>query len=120
MEDELSNIFSQSDGEIDNDKLLKYLNGELTPEENHEVEKEMISSGMMNDAVEGLQSVPNRSKLKFYEKELQSKLKKQLQKRDQKRESKKIKELPWLYIAIVIVILLVIISYAIIHHSMQQ
>lgn len=119
MADELSNIFSKSDGDTDNDKLLKYLNGELSPEEMHEVEKEMVDSLMMNDAVEGLQAVSNKNKLEQYQREIQSKLKQQLKKRNQKRESKKIKELPWLYISIIIIILLITISYIVIRQNLQ-
>lgn len=118
MADELSNIFSKSAGNTDNDKLLKYLNNELSPEERHEIEKEMIDSGMMSDAVEGLQAVSNKKKLEQYQREIQSKLKQQLKKRDQRRESKKIKELPWLYISIIIIILIIIISYIVIRQNL--
>ena len=55
--DELKDILSNSNKDIDNQKLMDYLSGKLSAEEKHDVEKEMSGSDFMNDAVEGLEKI---------------------------------------------------------------
>jgi anti-sigma factor RsiW len=54
MSDDLLNILSNSNKDIDNQKLMDYLSDKLSAEEKHEVEKTLVDSELMNDAVEGL------------------------------------------------------------------
>ena len=57
MSDELLNILSNSNKDIDNQKLMDYLSGKLSAGEKHDFEKTLVDSEMMNDAVEGLQKI---------------------------------------------------------------
>ena len=52
MNDDLLNILSNSNKDIDNQRLMDYLSGKLTEKERHEVEKMMAGDDFMNDAVE--------------------------------------------------------------------
>ena len=57
MNDELLNILSNSNKDIDNQKLMDYLSGKLSADEKHDFEKALVDSEMMNDAVEGLEKI---------------------------------------------------------------
>ena len=60
MSDELLNILSNSNKDIDNQKLMDYLSDKLSQEEKHEFEKSMVDSEMLNDAIEGLEKFKNK------------------------------------------------------------
>jgi len=62
MNNDLLNILSNSNKDIDNQQLMDYLSGHLSPEQLHEVERSMADSEFMNDAVEGLQNIPNKKR----------------------------------------------------------
>ncbi|MEJ7673526.1 MAG: hypothetical protein WKF59_12665 [Chitinophagaceae bacterium] len=81
MDDKLIDILSNSNKDIDNQKLMNYLSGKLSAEEKHEVEKQMADSDFMNDAVEGLDEVKNKKELAFFVEQLNSELHKQLEKK---------------------------------------
>jgi hypothetical protein len=51
MKNELIKILSDSNKDIDNQKLMDYLSDKLSAEEIHEMEKLMVNSPLVNDAV---------------------------------------------------------------------
>ena len=55
MSDNLKDILANLNKDIEQDKLLDYLNKKLPAAEAHEVEKQMADDAFMNDAVEGLE-----------------------------------------------------------------
>jgi anti-sigma factor RsiW len=114
MADDLLNILSNSNKDIDNQKLMDYLSGKLSQQERHELEKEMASSEMMNDAVEGLTSIASQQKIQGYVDQLNKDLHKQLQEKKAKRQRRKIKDEPYIYLAIILILLLIIIAYMVI------
>ena len=61
MDEDLLNILSNSNKDIDNQKLMDYLSGKLSEGEKHEIEKEMMDSEMMNDVLEGLEKFKNKN-----------------------------------------------------------
>ena len=63
--DELKDILSDSNKDIDNQKLMDYLSGQLTAEERHDMEKEMADSPFVNDAVEGLEEIKDKKNVEF-------------------------------------------------------
>ncbi len=95
--------------------LVNYLNGNLPAEEAHKVEEQMAASPFVNDAVEGLQEFSNRHKLSEYVRELNKNLKRQTNKKKQKMEKRKIKDLKWVVLSVVIILLLCFIAYYIIN-----
>jgi len=114
MNDELLNILSHSNKDIDNQKLMDYLSNKLSQEEKHAFEEEMAGSDMLNDAVEGLGEVKDKKKIKEFTDKLNADLQKRLTKKKSRKEKLKLKSQPWLYFAIVIILLLLVICFVVI------
>jgi len=114
MSDDLKDILSNLNHDIEQDKLLDYLNKKLSAPEAHEVEKQMADDEFMNDAVEGLEKFDNKKDLSLYVEQLNRDLKKQLAKKRMRKEKRKLKDQPWLYFAIIILLVLLIICYVVI------
>ncbi|HRI26230.1 MAG TPA: hypothetical protein PLZ45_16245 [Ferruginibacter sp.] len=111
MSDELKDILSNLNKDIEQEKLLDYLNKKLPASEAHELEKQMADDEFMNDAVEGLEEFKDKKDLSLYVQQLNSDLKKQLDKKKKRKEKRKLKEQPWLYISILVLLVLVVICY---------
>jgi anti-sigma factor RsiW len=120
MDDKLFNILSNSNKDIDNQKLMDYLSGKLSAEEKHEFEKLMADSDLVNDAVEGLETMKNKKDISLYVEQLNTDLHKQLDKKKKRKEKRKLKDQPWLYLAIVLLLLLVVISFIVIKRYMDS
>ena len=120
MDDKLIDILSNSNKDIDNQKLMDYLSGKLSADEKHEVEKQMADSDFMNDALEGLEDVKNKKDLTFFVEQLNADLHKQLEKKKKKKLKRSLKEQPWLYLAIILLLLLSIISFIVIRKYLEN
>ncbi len=114
MSDDLKDILSNLNKDIEQDKLLDYLNKQLSAADAHELEKQMADDEFMNDAVEGLEQFKNKKDLSVLVDQLNKDLKKETAKKKSKKEKRKLKDQPWLYITIVILLLLIIISFVVI------
>ena len=62
MNYDLLNILSNSNKDVDNQKLMDYLSDKLSAEEKHEFEKSLLDSDLENDAVEGLSQFKNKKR----------------------------------------------------------
>ena len=114
MSDNLKDILSNLNKDIEQEKLLDYLNKNLSAAEAHEVEKQMADDEFMNDAVEGLENFKNKKDVSLLVQQLNSELKKQTEKKKAKKEKRKLKDQPWLYITIVTLLILIIVAYLVI------
>jgi anti-sigma factor RsiW len=114
MSDDLKDILSNLNKDIEQEKLLDYLNKNLSAAEAHEVEKQMADDAFMNDAVEGLENFKNKKDVSLMVEQLNSELKKQTAKKKARKEKRRLKDQPWLYITIVTLLLLVIVTYVVI------
>ena len=114
MSDDLKDILGNLNKDIEQDKLLDYLNKNLSAAEAHEVEKQMADDEFMNDAVEGLENFKNKKDVSLLVQQLNSELKKQTEKKKAKKEKRKLKDQPWLYITIVTLLILIIVAYLVI------
>jgi phage terminase small subunit len=114
MDNEIINILSNSNKDIDNQKLMDYLSDKLSGEDKHEVEKLMADSDLVNDAVEGLQQFENKKSLSAFVDQLNADLQKQLRKKAHRKQKHKLRDQPWLYLSIVIILLLVVIGFIVI------
>ncbi len=114
MNDDLLKILSNSNKDIDNQKLMDYLSDKLSAEEKHNLEKAMIDSDMINDAVEGLNSFKNKKDVSALAEQLNVNLKKQLEKKKSKKLKRKIKDLPWLYLTIILILIIILIGFLVI------
>src|SRR5665647_843583 len=97
MSDDLLNILSNSNKDIDNQKLMDYLSDKLSAEEKHEVEKTLVDSELMNDAVEGLE-----------------KFKDKIENKKTKKQKRQLKEMPWLYFSVILITLIILIGFFVI------
>jgi ATP-dependent Zn protease len=114
MPDDLLNILSNSNKDIDNQKLMNYLSDQLSAEEKHEFEKELLNSEMMNDAVEGLEKFRNKKDVSAYAEKLNHDLQKQLHKKGYKKEKRQPETMFWVYFAIILILIIVVISFFVI------
>ncbi|MBL0182002.1 MAG: hypothetical protein IPP96_06770 [Chitinophagaceae bacterium] len=114
MSDELKDILSNLNKDIEQDKLLDYLNKKLSASEAHELEKQMAEDEFVNDAVEGLEEFKNKKDLSLYVQQLNNDLKKQLDKKKKRKEKRRIKEEPWLYFSIVLLLVLIVICFVLV------
>jgi anti-sigma factor RsiW len=114
MNNDLLNILSNSNKDIDNQKLMDYLSGRLPNEQKHEVERWMADNNFSEEALEGLQQFKDPQALQSYVDTLHKDLYKHLQQRKKRKEKRKIKEAPWLYLSAFLILVLSIIAYIII------
>lgn len=114
MSKDLKDILGNLNKDIEQDKLLDYLNKNLSDAEAHEVEKQMADDEFMNDAMEGLESFKNKSDVSLMVQQLNAELKKRTAKKKARKEKRMLKDQPWLYITIITLLLLIIVSYIVI------
>ncbi|MGH2563047.1 MAG: hypothetical protein ACRDE5_00945 [Ginsengibacter sp.] len=114
MSDELLNILSNSNKDIDNQKLMDYLSNKLSAEEKHEFEKNMADSEMLNDVIEGLEKFKNKKDVSTFVEQLNANLKKQLDRKKAKKLKREIKNLNWLYFSIILILIIVLIGFLVI------
>ena len=119
MNNELLNILSNSNKDIDNQKLMDYLSGKLSETDKHEVERWMADNDFANEAVEGLEHFTAKKNLQVYVDQLNKELNQYIQHKKERRERRKISELPWIYVAIVLVLAIIIIAYWVISKSLK-
>lgn len=119
MDEKLKDILSNLSSDVEQETLLKYLQGQLTEDQKHEVEKKMMETEFSNDALEGLEEIKNKGKLNFLLDTLNRDLKKNLQQKKIRKEKFRIKDQPWLYISILIILLLIVLSFFVIHRLIQ-
>ena len=114
MSDDLKDILSNLNKDIEQEKLLDYLNKKLSAADAHEVEKQMADDAFMNDAVEGLEQFKNKKNLTLLLEQLNNDLKKQTANKKLKKEKRKLRDQPWLYFTLVLLLLLVVIGYVLV------
>ena len=111
MNKDLLNILSNSNKDINNQKLMDYVSGRLSPEEVHEVEKLMADNQFTNDAVEGLQNIKPGKDLELLADQLNRDLQKKLAEKKRRKEKRKLKEEPWILFAVALVLVLIVVAY---------
>lgn len=114
MDENLKDILSNLNPEVDQETLLLYLQGKLTAQQQHEVEKKLIDADFESEAMEGLQQV-NDKKLGLVVDQLNRELRKRTEKKQQLKRKMQLRLEPWLIITVVAILVLIVISYLIIH-----
>ena len=120
MNNDLLNILSNSNKDIDNQKLMDYLSGKLPEHEKHEVEKWMAENDFATEAMEGLQNFSGKKNLEVYVEQLNKELNQYISKKKDRRTKKKIKEAPFVYLAIFVILFLVIIAWFVINKLLTK
>jgi len=120
MNENLKNILSNLSTEVDQETLIKYLQGNLTEEQKNDVEKKMLGNNFDDDALEGLQQIKNKENISTLVEQLNRDLQKKLIKKKQRREKLRFKDQPWLYFAIIIILILLVVSYFVIQRLLKN
>lgn len=105
MSKDLLDILSDAN-DVDQQKILDYLEGNVSDEERHEIEKLLLDSDFDSDAVEGLSQVENKTKLPVVMSEINRQLVKKLSKR--RRKAKRPINLMIPVVTTIIILLLVL------------
>jgi hypothetical protein len=114
MSDDLKDILSNLNKDIEQEKLLQYLNRKMSDAEQHSFEKQMNDDEFMNDAVEGLEAVDNKNNIAGLVQQMNADLKKQLDKKKKRKDKRRLVEQPWIYFSVVLLLLLIVITYLVI------
>lgn len=114
MSDGLKDILSNLNKDIEQEKLLEYLNNHMSEAEKHAFETQMNDDEFMNDAVEGLQSIDNSQRINDLVLQLNSDLKKQLDKKKKRKQKREIPGQTWAYYTIVLLLILAVLAYVVI------
>ncbi|MEO5564749.1 MAG: hypothetical protein ABIR18_14985 [Chitinophagaceae bacterium] len=120
MRENLKDILSNLTTDIDQETLLLYLQDKLSDEKKHEIEKKLMENEFAGDAFEGLQQFNDKKQISHMVEMLNRDLKKKVEKKKQRRQKLILKDQSWLYLAAFILILLIVISYMIIHRMLQN
>jgi hypothetical protein len=98
MRPELLDILMHKELPIENEQLLKYLTGQLPEPERHAVERQLAQNGFGQDALEGLQMMPQPEKLTKYAHEIKIMLRKNLKQQIHRKRREQLLSWPWLAI----------------------
>ncbi|RYG53354.1 MAG: hypothetical protein EOO01_04540 [Chitinophagaceae bacterium] len=114
MSDNLKDILSHLNTDIDQETLLLYLQDKLPDHKKQDVERVLSGNEFAADAMDGLQQFDDKKKINHVVDMLNRDLKKKVEKKMQLREKMKLKDQPWLYAVVFIFIILIILCYMII------
>jgi hypothetical protein len=111
MSDNLKDILSNSNKDIDNQQLMDYLSNQLSKAQTHEVETNMAEDQFLNDAVEGLQKIEPAEKINNYTIQLNQELQKIITKNKKAREKRRWKDSPAIYLVMLTILLLLVLCF---------
>jgi hypothetical protein len=114
MSEDLKDILSNLNPEIDQKALLLYLQGKLSAENQHKIEKEILNSEFESDAIDGLSEIKDKQKIKAVVEQLNRDLKKKTEKKKRSRQRLHFKMDNSILFTIILILLLIIISFIII------
>lgn len=113
MNPNLKNILKHLKPAPQEGELLRYLNKELSADEQHRVEEYLNDDEFYDDAVEGLEMVSKQTDLSGLVTDLNRNLDTQLKKKA-KRKNKKIPTQIWSIISVIVILILAVVAYFII------
>lgn len=113
MSEELKDILGkESPGKLPEEKLMAYLEGKLSADEQHEVEQFLAQESFESEAIEGLKSMQPADAKSAVDR-LNHDLRKQLLSHRSKRR-RQIKDNPWALLAVALTLLFIILAYFVI------
>ena len=117
MSDDLKDILSNLNPEVDQEALMRYLQGKLSAGEQHELEKQMMDDEFGADALEGVQNFKDKRNISLLVDQLNSTLKKKTAKKKKLREKLRLQLDPIVLFTIILILLLIVISFIVISHA---
>lgn len=115
---DVNDIWNSGKGKLPEDKLMAYLEGKLSPEEQHEVEAWLAQDGMEGDAIEGLKELPTQDSTHIANR-LNSRLDNKLKGKTGRRRRKMMNN-QWSWLAIFIILLLCMFGYVVLHYAIGK
>ena len=94
---------------------MEYLNNNLTNDEQHAIEMQMVESAFLADAVDGLQEFDNKKDISNYTKELNKQLLKYTTKKKVRKNKRKFKQQDWVIMAVIIIMMLCLLGYFVVN-----
>lgn len=95
--------------------ILNYLNNNMGNAQQHDFERASSEDEFMNDAMEGLESLKaGKTDLSLIAHQLNADFKKQLDKKNKRKAKRKYVEQPWIYFAVVLIILLLVAAFIVV------
>lgn len=113
MNNDILKILSQSNKDIDNQKLMDYISNKISDAERNEIESAAEGSELYADAIEGLEQLKDKKKIDFITSEINLNLGKKLSSKRRRPKRTLISD-SLIYYAVVIILLLAVITYIII------
>lgn len=113
----LINILSNSNKDIDNQKLMDYLSGKLSGKDKNEVEQWMSDNPFAEEALEGLSTIKKQRDIDLYVEQLNKQLNVYIEQKKRRRDKKKISNLQAPMVAIAIVLILIVVVLLVISLS---
>ena len=120
MNNDLKDILSNSNKDIDNQQLMDYLSNQLSKADSHEIEKTMADDEFMNDAIEGLQKIESKKDIQVYVEQLNNDLQKQITKNKDRKEKRRLKDQPYTYFTIIFILILIIASFVVLKKHLES
>jgi hypothetical protein len=120
MSENYKDILSRLSSEVDQELLLRYLQGKLSDPQKHEIEKQLLKDEFNEDAAEGLEQFNDKEQLQYMVEMLNRDLKKKTEKKRKRREKMRLKDQPWLYLSVLILICLIVIAYIVIYRLLKD
>ncbi|MDB5251394.1 MAG: hypothetical protein JWP27_563 [Flaviaesturariibacter sp.] len=114
MKDNLKDILGNLNPGVDQETLLRYLQGHLPADQQQELEAQLIDSDFESDALDGLQEFSDKRQLAHLVEQLNADLRKKTEKRRKRRLALQGKGDPGLWMAVLIILLLVVICYLVV------
>lgn len=109
------NDILKNDEPLNEQELLKYIEGNPSEQERFAIEKQMTDSAFVNDAIEGLKQFEHPNQLQALKDQLNKQLKKEINKKGKRKKIRKIQDQQWLVVAILSILFLCIVGYLLIH-----
>jgi hypothetical protein len=116
MSSNLKDILSNLNPEVDQEALMKYLQGHLSAEQQHEMEKELMDNDFESDALEGLSTITDKYKIQQVIEQLNYELRKKTKKKKRFKEKLELRLQPWLIITVIVILALVVIGFFVIYY----
>jgi hypothetical protein len=103
------------DDALQDAQLMNYLAGNLSDEERHAIELQMLEDKFTNDAVEGLEQVSNKAQLSTYVAQLNNQLQKTIKAKELRKANRRLADNQWLIISICVVLAICLLGYYMLH-----
>lgn len=74
----------------------------------------------MKDAEEGLSAVSDKKRLSMIVEQINSELYKKLDQKKARKNRRKLKDYPWIYLAVILIIVLIIMAWLVLSHLLHS